>query len=216
MTWGQTLIQHAAITGPAAAGATAGAAIGASLNRVLDQVGTQAQVAAQVPAPVAVKPGEAPAPARRAEPTAAVAMQRPQKNDFPFGPPPDEPAPAPRGSAGEPAPAAGVPAPQSDRAVSVRPVTGGASPVPLFAVPPSPPPPPPRSKEELLAGLAAVQPGATREQVAERLGVATYKIAYDDGGHLLERLRFRAAGGVDVVVVELNDGVVQSARSLVR
>jgi hypothetical protein len=68
----------------------------------------------------------------------------------------------------------------------------------------------------LLAGLEALQPGATRDQVAEKLGAAAYKIAFDDGGRLVERLRFRAAGGVDVVMVELHDGVVQSARSLVR
>lgn len=124
----------------------------------------------------------------------------------------------PRAPPGGPAPGnrEAVPAPQPDPVVSARPAPADVPTVPLFAVPPSPPPPPPRSKEELLAGLAAVQPGATREQVAEKLGTATYKIAFDDGGHLVERLRFRAAGGVDVVVVELNDGVVQSARSLVR
>lgn len=201
------MLEHVVVSGPAAAGASAGAAIGVGLNRVLDQIGTQAQAAAQS--------GAVPPLARRPESVSSVAMQRREKSDFPMGPPPDEPKPA-EASGGVRAPAAGEPAPPPKPVPAASAGPAAATSVPLLPVPPSPPPPPPRGKEELLAGLEALQPGATRDQVAEKLGAAAYKIAFDDGGHLVERLRFRAAGGVDVVMVELHDGVVQSARSLVR
>lgn len=193
----QTILEHAMVTGPAAAGATTGALAGAKLGQILSQAGSQASTAA--------KTGEAKPAEVKPEPVAKPSLGQAAPT-LPAGHFAATPAISGPGG-GAPARAAGGKAPAAMAAIDVP---GSIQP----ATPAIPAAPKGLTREELLAGLTSIQPGSARAEVLEKLGQPTYKIAYDDGGAMVERYKFRA-GGQDIVVVELKDGVVDTARPLV-
>lgn len=194
MCLGQTMLQHAAVTGPAAVGATAGAAIGSKLGPLLGNLTTKVEAAS--------KQGET---TKKPEtPVPAVST-------------PAAPAHAAKGYefAGPVASFGGGAAP------SVRPAPRTALAAPAIAEPspeitasvPLPPPPTAKTRDELLGSLASIQPGTARDVVIEKLGSPAYKLSYDEDGVFVERFRFRA-GGQDVLSIELRNGSVAAAKSL--
>ncbi len=191
----QTMLEHAMVTGPAAAGATTGALAGAKLGQILNQASAQASTAAKTGdvKPVEVKPEPA------VKPALGVSTSAPSSHFAATGPVSGS------GGGGTSGRVAGK-APVSVAAASASGIAQAAV-APVAA-------PKGLTREELLAGLSGIQPGAARADVLEKLGAPTYKIAYDDGGVMVERYKFRC-GGEDVVVVELKDGKVDTARPLV-
>src|SRR4051812_34399932 len=155
----QSMLEHAMVTGPAAAGATTGALAGAKLGQILNQAGEQAGAAAKTgqPKTVEVKPAVAPAQNQ--------ATPAPPSSHF----------------------AADGPVAGSSGRSGVRP-SGAQTPLALadrgnFALAqPAVPASKSFTQDELLAGVASIQPGAARAEVLEKLGAPSYKIAYDDGG----------------------------------
>jgi hypothetical protein len=76
----------------------------------------------------------------------------------------------------------------------------------MLRVPPPPPPPPVPTREQLLAALDTIQPGASRDQVFAKLGQPAYSIGMPEGGHMIERCRFRL-GSENLASIEFNDGI---------
>ncbi len=186
----QTLLEHVAVTGPAATGATAGAMIGSRLGQIMGTVEQTAAAAGKTGTPAPAKPaGRAGKAATPLMPVLGPASPTKQRTAV---------APAAGRSAAELATVYDPPA-----AIELSPVP---APAPL---------PPPITREKLLAELPAIQPGLKLDQVVTKLGKPATQISYFEGGTFVERVRFRAAGQ-DVVVVEFKNGLVDNARSVVR
>lgn len=188
MAGAQSMLEHAAVTGPAATGASAGAMIGSRLGQIMGSVQTTAAAAGKTGEPAAkksaVKNAPATAPAVASIPLGSTSTRQRQAT-----------APAAR-------------KPVSELATIFDPPAAAT-------LAPLPPPTPAVTKEHMLAELQGIEPGFTRDQVIAKLGAPATRISYSDGAAFVERVRFRAAGE-DVVVVEFKNGVVDTAKQVVR
>ena len=197
----QSMIEHASVTGPAAAGATAGAVIGTKLNQTVGVLGAAANNGAVEAKKVEPKKGKGGIPS----PDAVTAQQAGPSNNV-----------VPNPGFFQAAPSSSTPA-FGGGPSSVAPMAAAATPAvhqQQLAIPPvRSAPQPALGKEQILAELANIHPGLAREAVLEKLGVPAYRISYDDGGSMFERLRFRA-GMEDIAIVELKNGLVDVARPI--
>ncbi len=109
--------------------------------------------------------------------------------------PPKPPEPLPADV--EPMPAIDpAPSPTAPKPVPlILPMIRAAAPVPA------------RPRAALIQAVAALEPGATRGQVIEKLGPALYAVGIPDGSHYIERLRYRS-GSDFIAAIELRDGIV--------
>jgi hypothetical protein len=80
-------------------------------------------------------------------------------------------------------------------------------PIPISGIPRIAAPPPARPRAETESALGSVQVGAKRAEVVALLGAPAYSIGMPDGGHFVERCRFRTAKE-DLAVIEFRDGHV--------
>lgn len=205
MLTGQSLIEHANISAPAAAGASAGAVIGQGLGRVLGAVGSTAEAASKTgTAKTTVKaPPQSTVAAPESTPPVVAAAASSE-------------ASAPMGGFGGFGGGSSIPVAPTHAAVRNH-SSAGASGEGRALQPPAVPAAivPLITRDELIAQVSAIQPGVGREDVLAKLGKPAYKVSSDEDGKLVEKFRFRAAGE-DVASIELLDGVVSAVKPLAR
>lgn len=186
---GQTMLEHANVMAPAATGASAGAVIGQGLGRVLGAAAFAAEAASK-PVPSKV-PSKATPPAENKAVAPVAEAAAPMGGFGGFG----GTAPVPVRVAAGKAAVVSAPAP-------VEPVIPAAV-IPLI------------TRDQLIAQVSAIQPGALREDLLAKMGKPAYRVSFDEDGKFFERYRFRAAGE-DVVSIELLDGVVSAVKPFAR
>lgn len=197
----QSMIEHAAVTGPAAAGATAGAVIGTKLSQSVGILGAAAsQGETQAKKKDAKDTGKE--NAKATAPDASGKKTEPASSNAVPSPGFFQPSPSSGGGGAHPAPLQPMPAPQMVQQQVAIPTVRSAAPVS-------------NTKAQMLTELTGVQKGMSRDEVIGKLGAPAYRITYDADGRMFERLRFRV-GPEDVAVVELADGLVEETKALAK
>lgn len=186
----QSMLEHAAVAGPAAAGSSAGAAAGSKLGTILGAAaGTTKESAKQGTKKTDPHPA---APARKSTHHAEANVPDDQPYVIPGRTPP---------TVWTRDMASRVPSVPSPAAVAAAQTA--------TAAPKAVPAPPAISREDLLHAIDAVQTGWSRAELLAKVGAPEYRISMADGSGLLERFRF-SAGGAPLATIELHDGVVRS------
>lgn len=162
----QSMLEHAAVTGPAAAGASVGAALGIKLNKALDATAGVVQASSKIE--TSIKKADVPAAAAGIT-APELGPGLPSRGVDPIG------RPALPKSQKEPKTVQPVAAPAA--------VVDSALPAEL-------------GKDELLRQVTDLQPGASREQMLLKLGTPASRLSFDEDGRLVERYWFRAGNEV--------------------